>query len=175
LVNWYYVSGNSRQSVAGRFRGEWVAVAGWLLLGIVVLIAAAPLPTSTQFGPGPGFFPRYLCAALLGLVAIRAFCLVRGLAETEEGGGALPGRAGVVRFLLIAASLFAYDFMLERHGFALATAALSWAILVLLGRRPIRAFIESLVAAFVLRYAFSTLLDVPLPGSSIAILQSLGL
>jgi hypothetical protein len=182
--------------VSSLFRnpGEWGAILGWALVIVVVLAAAIPLDAFTQFGPGPGFFPRALCVALAVLVVAQAAVLARshvghsGIGDqnvnrataandtTLDDDGARRSRHGaVVRFTLMVACLFAYAVLLEPLGFVLATAALGYSILVLLGRPPLRALAESIIATLVLRFAFATLLNVQLPESGVEFLRSIGL
>lgn len=167
----------------------------WLALAGLTLWLAARLSGQAQFGPSPAFFARYLSFALLALAGIRAIGLAVA-AVAASGGEAMRRRqwqstvgeldppadeADTVlrrpglRFAVLVAALFAYAFLLEILGFILATAALGFITMTMLGRRPFRASIECAVGSVLLWYGFTNLLGVPLPGSSIGILRALGL
>jgi Tripartite tricarboxylate transporter TctB family len=158
---------------------EWVAAAAWMLVGIGTLVASIPLESFTRFGPGPGFFLRGLAAVLIGLAVLKATGLVRAAmtGRSREGLVGAEGRRiepwNALRFVSLSGALLGYALLLEWLGFLAATTALCWATLVILHRPPLRAFLESLVAAVLVRTAFSTLLGVPLPTSQIELLRLL--
>jgi Tripartite tricarboxylate transporter TctB family len=180
---------------------EWVAVAGWLALGIVVLVDTSGLAMSTTFGPGPRFFAVVLSLPLLALAAVHLVTLVRrqragprrlgdpgtpagrpssvsepDATDSRADHGPRPSRrVQGLCFALLAASLFIYAELLEPLGFLIATALLCWSTLVLLGRGFLRAGVESLVAATLLRWGFSSLLGVQLPRADLDFLHALGL
>ena len=161
-----------------RERSEWIAVLYWMLLGVAALAAAAPLHNFMRFGPGPGLLPRLTAATILILAGVRALQLTRNHSipadSDSEAQDAAASSSGPIRFALLAGSLFIYAFILEPLGFFLATCALSWLTLVLFGRRPLRALLESIAAMLMLRYAFVGLLGVQLPYSDIAFLNGIG-
>jgi hypothetical protein len=180
-------------SILRRNPGDWIALLGWALVIVVVLAATAPLDAFTQFGPGPGFFPRALTIALAALVLVQAAVLAKSnVSGKGDSGGdktaappittavndpwATTSRAAaMVRVAALIACLFAYAVLLEILGFALATAGLGFSVLALLGRPFLRAVAESLIATLVLRFAFNTLLNVQLPESGVGFLRSVGL
>jgi hypothetical protein len=167
-----------------RERGEVAVTLVWLVVALATLAAAAPLQSLTRFGPGPGLFPRVTGAALLVLVGVRVLALLRSLRDAGPGtgepaiedpeGGAPPSRP-VLRFLLLSVAMFGYGVLLPTLGFVVATTALGWSVIVLLGRPPLRTLVETAIAVLVLRFAFSNLLAVRLPGSDIGVLKLLGL
>jgi len=167
-------------------RAQMIAVGAWLLLGIGVQILGAPLQTFTRFGPGPGFFLKSLSAILLILAALQGLALIWNAHASGEsaGGGREYGHEtsaaapdmdswSIVRFLLLSAVLLGYAWLLPVLGFLVATTGLCWATLVLLGRRPLRALLEAVIAAVLVRYAFTAGLGVPLPETQLSFLHFL--
>lgn len=170
---------------------EWIGCAAWVGLSIAVLIAGADLQIMTRFGPGPGFFLRGLAIVLLGLAVVQAVTLFSGrnrvvahaapspenpaaILDMDEGDGPLDVTPGtVLRFVLLAAALFAYGALIEHLGFLVATTALCWAAMTLLGRKPLRSLLESAVAILIAYFVFSHLLGVNLPAADIAPLAAL--
>ena len=175
-----------RRFAAGLDRIQAIAILAWLCFGVAVLIFGAPLSfLNRRGGPGSGFFLKSLACVLLVLVVLRAATLIRA-AWTERGQGATRAtaagsghpkvRAGnVFRCVALVAALLAYPMAAPTFGFTIATAALGWITLTLLGRPPIRSLAEAVIAALVIRFAFSIGLGVPLPETQFAILRSLGL
>jgi hypothetical protein len=172
-------------------RPQMIAAAAWLLLALGVQILGAPLAMFTSFGPGPGFFLKSLSVILLILALLQGLALISAAravakpaasghpAEPADDHALEPSRSeidpwSIARFLLLCAALFAYAWLLPLLGFAIATAALCWATLVLLRRRPLRALIEAVVAALLVRYAFTAGLGVPLPEAQLPFLERLG-
>ena len=177
---------------------EWVAAVAWLITGIVVLIATSRLKVMSEFGPGPGFLSVCLGIILLALASLQLLKLVRirflrtaarGAAVADSGGAPsrnwareLPGRVRhlatnkpLLRFILLAGSLVLYGLVLDAVGFLIATIFLCWSALALLGRAPLRAAVEGVVAVVVLYWAFTVLLRVQLPGADLQFLKALGL
>ena len=167
-------------------RTQLVAVAAWTLLALAVLALGAPLATFSQLGPGPGFFLKALAVILLVLAVFQGIALVQ---HARRHTKAVPVPAemapaatstslstrSVLMFAAMAATLFGFAWALPQIGFLLATTLLCWITLILLGRSPVRAFIEASVAAIIVRYAFTAGLGVPLPQAQIDLLRVLGL
>jgi Tripartite tricarboxylate transporter TctB family len=171
-------------------RTQMIAVGAWLLLGLGIQILGAPLATFTRFGPGPGFFLKSLSAILLILAALQGLALVKNARASGEpaGAGGQPGPrheasaapampdmdpGSIARFLLLSVVLLGYAWFLPLLGFLVATAGLCWATLVLLGRRPLRALLEAVIGAVLVRYAFTAGLGVPLPETQLPLLRFL--
>ena len=175
---------------------EWIGCAIWLVFAIAVLTASADLQVMTRFGPGPGFFLRVLGIVLLGLSLVQALTLVlarrRGapgsaspqqapetlvaiLEADEEDKPMAVDRRSLIRFGLLALTLFAYGLLLEPLGFLSSTTALAWASMALLGRPVLRSLIESIAAIVIAYLLFGHVLDVNLPAAHLAPLKALGL
>lgn len=171
---------------------EWFGCAAWIIFATAILIGSSDLQIMTRFGPGPGFFLRVLGLVLLAIAIIQALTLFIGqrrakieapspgnltaiLDADENEETIVADRASTIRFILLAVSLFGYALLLEPLGFTVATAALAWCAMVLLGRRPLRSLVEAVVAVVIAHLLFSGLLDVNLPDASVAPLTSLHL
>ena len=172
-------------------RPQMIAVAAWLLLALGVQVLGAPLAMFTSFGPGPGFLLKSLSVILLILALLQGLALINAARAAKPAASGHPAGAAheqaleaagadidpwsIARFLLLCTALFAYAWLLPLLGFAIATAGLCWATLVLLQRRPLRALIEAAVATLLVRYAFTAGLGVPLPETQLQFLERLGL
>jgi Tripartite tricarboxylate transporter TctB family len=169
-----------------------LAVAAWIIVAVGIQILGAPLQTFTPLGPGPGFLLKSLSLVLLVLALLQGLALVQAARRSRpmpEGAHALAqaiaadhaspapaaARRHPARFLLMVVALAAYAWLLPVAGFLIATSALCWTTLVLLGRPPLRALIEAVVAALVVRYCFTAGLGVPLPEPRLTWLQALNL
>ncbi len=158
----------------------------WIALSAAVLVLAAPLATfNRRGGPGPGFFLKWLASILLALAVLHGLALLRtawsrqrpeplAVAADTAPEASIRG-VDAMRFVLMGGVLFAYAIFLPSLGFLVATTALCWATLMLLGRHPQRALFEALAAAFLVRFAFTAGLGVPLPQAQFEILRGLGL
>ena len=171
---------------AGRLdRTQAIAVAIWLAFSGAVLFFGWHLAMfNRRGGPGPGFFLKSLAILLLILTVVRALTLLREAMRPAASAASSPAatqsgepfRAGqVLRFALLVLALTLYAYLLTTLGFLVATTALCWAALAMLGRPPLRALIEAAVGAFLVRFAFTHGLGVPLPEAHIGLLSSLGL
>lgn len=182
------MSDTSSTGPAGR--SDWLGVAAGAAVAAAVLASTWHMTVIGAFGPGPGLFPRVVAFALLAISLVHAVLLLRrpvaGEAVSAEtpAADAAPAEAGTaqgaaswggyLRFAAMSASMFAYALVLERAGFLLSTTFLAFMALWLLGRRPLRALVEAVVAVVVLRFAFGHLLGVPLPPSAIPLFAGLG-
>jgi hypothetical protein len=172
-------------------RTQLIAVLAWISLALGVQVLGAPLEMFTRYGPGPGFFLKSLSAILLLLAILQGAVLV-GAAKASPTAESPDGPTGhgpdyealstsqpagfrsIVRFVLLTCVLLGYAWFLPILGFFFATSLLCWATLTLLGRHPFRALVEAVIAAFLLRYAFTAGLGVPLPQGQLEILRIFG-
>lgn len=185
---------NNEPQHAAPSLGEWAGVAGAAAVAVAALASTAHLTVLGSFGPGPGLFPRIIGIALLLIATVHAAYLLRSTlaarsaragsaGEGERKGPTLvaaeapprPGRGAAARFVAMSASMFIYALVLETLGFILTTIALAFTALCLLGRHPLRAFVEAVVAVLCLWVLFGHFLDVPLPPSDLPFLRAMGL
>ena len=139
-----------------------VAAATVLLLGAVAaLVAGRPLPFGSIAAPGPGFFPRTLAAALVGVATV---LLLRALVADRAPAAPHVGQGARARLLAVTGALFAFTALLDRLGFVAAT----FLLLVVLFRVVERhrwsiVVVDSAATAIASHVLFKTWLGVRLP------------
>jgi len=162
---------------------EWIVTAGFVVVGIVVVMDTADLDFQSQFGPGPRFLSVLLAIPLVLVAAARLvglFFMSRrarsGRAAGRYENGEMPGAAlsEHLRFLLLLVSMLVYALLLEDFGFAPTTLCLMLATLIILGRRPRTALVEACIATVLLYGLFKMFLGVQLPTAQLPFVQWLG-
>ena len=134
-----------------------------LLLAVALGYQAARLPYYTRIGPGPGFFPRWLCGvlALLSLVI-----LVRATRDRDAAAIAieLPDRPAAVRIVGVVVALFLVAAVTTTLGFRLTMLTFYLAVIGMLGRwRWIETPILAVLGSFAAYYILVEWLKLPLP------------
>lgn len=140
-------------------RGVW---AGTLLviISVVLLNESTSYTYTTKSGPGPGFFPTWLCAILLVLSILYIVESVKNASEPD--GEPLPRGESLRKVLYITGSLVFFVVSLSWLGFLLSCMGL----LLLLLHKAYKWYINIIVAAvitLILYGLFDRLLGVPLP------------
>ncbi len=129
----------------------------------------------TKLGPGPGFFPLWLGAAMGGLSLVWLVQVSARSGRSKDGVFLLP-RGGIGRILSILAAMVAMGVLMDLLGFQLPMFLFLIFLLRVLGRQ---ALWLTLVIAFLgsvgVYHLFGGYLDVPLPVASVKLLASLGL
>ena len=129
----------------------------------------------TPLGPGAGFFPFWLGAAMGGLGIVWLIQVSRRPEEEKESPH-LPPWGGIVRILSIIVSLVAVSALMNILGFQLTMALFMIFTLMILGRQTIwMTLIIALVCSVGVYHLFGRYLDVQLPAASLALLADLGL
>jgi putative tricarboxylic transport membrane protein len=134
-----------------------------LLVAAVLGYQAAALPYYTRIGPGPGFFPRWLCGilALLSLGVLARATLGRDDAATRI---ALPDRQAALQIVGVVVALFAVAAATTTLGFRLTMLAFYLVVLGMLGRwRWIETPVLAVLGSFAIYYLFVEWLRLPLP------------
>ena len=135
----------------------------FLLLSAFLGYHAWRLSYYTPLGPGPGFFPLWICI-LLALLA--AFVFLRA---TFRESNALPEgffapASGYRRIAAVVIALSAVAILMPTLGFRLTMLGFYLALLSLLGRRhPLETLILALIGSFGVFYLFVEFLSHPLP------------
>jgi putative tricarboxylic transport membrane protein len=140
-------------------------ITGLVLLPIAAFLGyhAWRMSYYTAIGPGPGFFPRWLCGFL---AALGLALLIRPPQSETEGlpPGFLPDRTGLVRIVVAIGSLFAVSAAMRLLGFSLTMLAFYVVMLTALGRRrPLEIAVRAFAGSFGVDYVFSQILRQPLP------------
>jgi putative tricarboxylic transport membrane protein len=134
-----------------------------LIFSVAVIEGARRMPPSGTFGPGAGFLPFWLGAAMAILSII---LLVNATREPVQTSGRSPfpkGRA-IVSILETVGALAAFIFLLETLGFLLATALLTAFLLRVVEREGwLTTVTVALANAAGLYVVFRILLGVSLP------------
>lgn len=150
-------------------------------IGAAAFIGSRSLGYWDDLGPGPGFFPLWLGVLLvvLGLVwfgqglraRLRPELARRPAADEEETPDySLPSVLAILVSLCVLAAC------LEPVGYQVSMLVfLLFHLLVIGGRGLLQSLVIAVVGSFGVFYAFTRLLTVPLPVSSIPILRDLGL
>ena len=103
--------------------------------GIFIIYEARGLPYSSEFGPGPGFFPLWIGIALV-VCALAVFCTYTLSAEPDAAKTAAFRRAELGRalgaWLAFALAIAFLSFL----GFGLSLGLLTVFLIVVLDRRP---------------------------------------
>ena len=134
-----------------------------LIVGVVLLIAAYPLPYMVENVPGPGFLPLWVSFGILASGAAVTAQALRGRLRPGEPipWPDLPGwRQVVVMLVALALALILFDDL----GFVITTTAFMTVVIFSLGARSWVTLITAPIAAAAILYAvFALWLGVPLP------------
>jgi putative tricarboxylic transport membrane protein len=134
-----------------------LAVAG------VLAYQAAGLTYYTRLGPGPGFFPRWLC----GLLALLALAVIaRATWSRDDAASRIPAPdpQAARRILVVVAALVAVAMVTTTLGFRLTMLAFYPTVIGALGRwRWIETPVLAVLGSFATYYVFVQWLRLPLP------------
>ena len=140
-------------------------IAGAVLLALALFLGAVAFRLSyySSLGPGPGFFPLWLC----GLLAILALAMIAQ--ATLGGDGPLPvdffpDRTGALRIAVAIFALFATAATMSLVGFRIGAFVFYVVLLVAFGRRnPLEILALAAIGSFGVYALFSRVLSQPLP------------
>ena len=141
------------------------AAIGVALLALAAWLGwhASRLTYYSALGPGPGFFPVWLCVALAVLALSVTLSALRAR-ETLPGDDFVPERAGGIRILAVVAALAFVVPGLEILGFRVAMGLFCLAVLLALGcRSPIQIGATVIVGSAGAYALFADALGVALP------------
>ncbi len=132
-----------------------------LAFGIVVFLASRGMRYTGANGPGPGFLPTWLGAAL---VVCGALLVLGSLRRTPAWSPELPDRTGALRVAAALVAIVASAATLTWLGFLTVATALTFFLAWALARRPAPAAAAlAVVLAGAFTLGFGLLLRVPLP------------
>jgi putative tricarboxylic transport membrane protein len=139
-------------------------IAGFALVPLAMFLGYEALKLSyyTPGGPGPGFFPLWLCVLLAALGMAMAFQARLTPAATESGFAI--GRSGLLRIAVSLVALFGTAALMGVFGFRLTTAVFYVVLLLAFGRRNVvEVAVLAAVGSLGVHFVFSSLLNQPLP------------
>jgi putative tricarboxylic transport membrane protein len=135
----------------------------FLLLAAFLGYHAWRLSYYTPLGPGPGFFPLWICI-LLAVLAAFVFVNATFRQPTALPEGFFAPASGYGRIGAVVIALFAVANVMPVLGFRLTMLGFYLALLSLLGRRhPLETLILALIGSFGAFHVFVELLSLPLP------------
>jgi putative tricarboxylic transport membrane protein len=140
-------------------------ITGLILLPIALFLGyrAIQLSYYTSIGPGPGFFPLWLCG-LLALLAIAMVAQASFGTPEPMPENFFAEASGYKRMAVAVISLFATAVIMPVLGFRATTLIFYLVLLVMLGRRnPIEIIVLAALGSFGVYYLFSRILSQPLP------------
>jgi putative tricarboxylic transport membrane protein len=129
----------------------------------------------TELGPGSGFFPLWL-GFFMGGLSLAWLVQVSGRKGSQKEVAFLPERAGIVRILLIVASLVLVAICMKLLGFQLSMFLVLVFWTKVLGRQPLwGALVTAFIGSVGMYRVFGKFLALPLPTASVEFLAHLGL
>jgi putative tricarboxylic transport membrane protein len=147
----------------------------FLLFSALVVRESVRLEYYTKLGPGSGFFPFWLGAAL-GALAIAWLVQVSRPSGRPKDGAFLPDRGGITRIMSLVAAVTVVAGVMSLLGFQLTMFVFLTFTLMILGKQPAwLTVVIALLGSAGIYHVFTGYLDVQLPASSVALLAGLGL
>jgi putative tricarboxylic transport membrane protein len=155
-----------------------ILLAVFLFLGYTARTTVRYWTEGAVIGPGPGYFPFWICMILSGLTL---YWLVQITMRPGEvmAKNFVPDRAGGLMFLLVFADMVFFTLIMERVGFPIAMFIFIMVMVTALGKRTLRTMIYYTifsvgVTAF-FAIVFGQWLEVAFPKAEIAIIKAIGL
>ena len=140
-------------------------LAGVAFLAIAAFLGyyASALRYYTPLGPGPGFFPVWLCA-LLAVLAVVVVVQATFAAPQPLPDDFSPARAGWLRIGVVLAGLMGVAILLPVAGFRLTMLPFFLLVLSTLARRnPLETLLLAFIGSFGIHHLFVQVLNQPLP------------
>ncbi len=127
-------------------------------MSAAVLVASTRMTYSTDFGPGPGFFPFWASAVMLVCSSYQAIMqLRRPAAGAHSEGRTWPDARGLRRVILIMAGVVAVAALSSTLGFRLSLLLLLAYLILAVERQSLR---RSIAVLIVVPVGFWLLFDV---------------
>lgn len=156
-------------------RGELVMGSFFLIAGLYAVVSALHMRFYVGGGPGPGFFPLFLGAGIIGCsTATMARSVLRdGPTEVQSF---LPPPATLVRGAVVLALIGAFAIAAPAVGFRVAMFVVLLVLMSAVMRTSWRmAIATALVGSVAAYYFFDVLLEVYLPPATVYPLDRMGL
>jgi hypothetical protein len=143
--------------------GDAYAGALIALVGIVALVAAWPLEFWSDFGPGPGFLPAALGAALAVTGPVVALASLRAREASRASASSFR------KPLVVTGVMAAYLALLNVLGFVFGTALFLFTLMRWVESRGTgQAAVLAVCIAAGLYFLFAVLLETPLPSGALS-------
>ena len=140
--------------------------------GAFVLVEGLALPYYGLLGPGSGFMPTWVGAAVTGLALL---LLAQSFIGTDDQGAFLAAGQSFRRPVVMGAACLALVIILPLLGFRLAMLVFLLAVPNILGRqRVLPMLVFAVLGSFGTAFVFEKLLLVRLPAAGLPILSGLG-
>ncbi|MFZ5633544.1 MAG: tripartite tricarboxylate transporter TctB family protein [Bacillota bacterium] len=131
------------------------------VLGLVVGVAGLKFSLTSEFGPGPGFWPAWLSVAWLALALV---WFVETYRKKEDKVPFYSSSVEMKRLTTILLIFLVYVILLGVIGFLPATLLFLFTVLYLFEKRPlVGSIINSVIISVGLFLLFDTFLKVDLP------------
>ncbi len=139
----------------------------FLIIGAFVFIASyINLPYQSEYGPGPGFMPRWLGVFLvLASIALMIQTFIQRKPE-DVSGVSRANLQPIIRVSTALSALFASFFLLNLLGFSLSFALFVFSLLLALEHKQLnfkKIVIIAIILPAIFTLTFRVLLQVPLP------------
>jgi putative tricarboxylic transport membrane protein len=150
----------------------------FLFLAYTVRTTVSYWSEGSVVGPGPGFFPFWICMILAGLTLYWLVQVTMRPGETIAKDF-LPDRAAGLMFGLVFVAMIVFTAVMSSVGFPIAMFVFTMVMVTALGKRTLRnmiyytIFSVGVTAFFTI--VFGQWLEVAFPKAEIAILKAMGL
>ncbi len=155
-----------------------ILLAVFLFLAYVARTTVAYWNEGAAVGPGPGFFPFWICVILSGLTFYWLVQVTRGPGEAIPKDF-LPDRAAGLMFGFVFMAMIVFTLAMSRVGFPIAMFVFALVMVAALGKRTPRHVIYYTVFAMGVTaffyFVFGQWLEVAFPKAEIPILKAMGL
>jgi putative tricarboxylic transport membrane protein len=104
--------------------GFWGGIAV-LTTGLVFFFYSGSYPYTSEYGPGPGMFPRWISGILILLSGFYIFASLKGKDSSDK----MPDRKGLLNMLFLILCMALFVLLLPVLGFNLCASATLFALL----------------------------------------------
>jgi hypothetical protein len=151
---WMFFSGGMVMWLADLIGGVVV-----LVLGFAVVFFSWQLPYMSEYGPGPGFLPRWIGFGIVGCAIVVIINVLKKRGKTELFFKPRTKEGAKILVLMIIAFL-----LLPLLGFSIALGLFVGVTMRMMGKhRWISCGLTTVVTAIAIHYIFAHWLSIPLP------------
>lgn len=141
----------------------WFGIA-YLAFSILFFVMSFDLQYETQYGPGPGMYPRWLSgiSIIISIIYLWMSCTK----AVFKFGTSFPGKKQLISVFTVFLSCIVFILLLDKVGFCIAGSLLMFVVLIR-NYKLWQAILLSVVITFICFYIFKVLFSVPLPVNSL--------